>query len=179
MEKENLIEWIKHPEKLDQTSLPLLEKLVRDHPYFQVGLILLTRNLKNLNDTRYEAFLQRTAASIPDRNSFLKFLLKNPATPPRRSFSRKVDAIIERFLKDEHKIKPVKVKNQEDIEIIDKSLDENDAITSETLARLYFDQGNPTRAIEIYERLCLLFPEKSSYFAGQIEKIRNSSHSNT
>ncbi|MCX6252485.1 MAG: tetratricopeptide repeat protein [Bacteroidetes bacterium] len=44
-------------------------------------------------------------------------------------------------------------------------------IVSETLAQLYYRQGNVHKAIKIYEKLILLYPEKSSFFAAQIKKL--------
>jgi hypothetical protein len=42
---------------------------------------------------------------------------------------------------------------------------------TETLARIYLEQGYPQEAIDIYSRLCLRYPEKSVYFAALIDEI--------
>jgi hypothetical protein len=178
MEKEKLIEWIRQPESLDHDTLLLLDKMIKDFPCFTLAHILYLRNLKNLQDERFLSFLPKVACMVGDRSLLVKFLSKNPQQPPKRSFSRKADSLIEKFLKDEPRIKPSKDFTPRFTGKADKSLEENDDIISETLALTYLEQGNPVRAIQIYSKLSLLIPEKSSYFAGQIEKIKKDYQSN-
>ena len=44
---------------------------------------------------------------------------------------------------------------------------------TETLAKLYLNQKNYEKAIQSYKILILKFPEKNSYFADQIKKIKS------
>ncbi len=44
---------------------------------------------------------------------------------------------------------------------------------TETLAGIYSQQGFYKRAIEIYAKLILLYPEKSSYFATLVQELRS------
>ncbi|MBX2928893.1 MAG: hypothetical protein KF852_13745 [Saprospiraceae bacterium] len=58
-------------------------------------------------------------------------------------------------------------------DMADRSVEEKEAVASETLAALLARQGHTGKAIEMYERLCLIFPEKSAYFARQIQNLKN------
>jgi len=58
-------------------------------------------------------------------------------------------------------------------EAVNSTFDDDDFLVTETLARIHTDQGNIEKALEIYEKLILKFPEKSSYFAALIQNLKN------
>lgn len=57
---------------------------------------------------------------------------------------------------------------------IKSSVIKQDEIVSEPLAIILAQQGHTDKAVKMYKKLSLIFPEKSSFFAAQIEKIINS-----
>ncbi|MBN1133188.1 MAG: hypothetical protein JXA39_08970 [Bacteroidales bacterium] len=87
------------------------------------------------------------------------------------------DALITKFISnDPGPIKPgSEVTIQGDVSL--DSTKENDHLITDTLAKIYVKQGLHAKAIYAYERLSLKFPEKSAYFAAQIEKIKNITNS--
>ena len=54
-----------------------------------------------------------------------------------------------------------------------ESIDENKMPVSETLAKIFVLQGNYPKAIYVYEQLIVLYPEKKSTFAVQINALLN------
>jgi tetratricopeptide (TPR) repeat protein len=59
-------------------------------------------------------------------------------------------------------------------EIKEQSTFDSDDLMTETLAGIYIKQGHYDKAINIFEKLSLKYPEKSVYFAQQIEKVKKS-----
>jgi len=81
--------------------------------------------------------------------------------------------LIDKFIISNPRIEPVREKSNQSVEDLSKPhVEEKETFVTETLARIYVNQGYYSKAIEIYEKLSLKFPEKSSYFAAQIEKVK-------
>lgn len=86
----------------------------------------------------------------------------------------KVD-LIEQFIKVNPTIQPrieITPEGKEQSELKYDAENENDEFITETLSRIYLKQGHYQKAIDSFRRLSLKFPEKSVYFAQQIEEIK-------
>jgi hypothetical protein len=59
------------------------------------------------------------------------------------------------------------------LQLADHSLNQGEVVT-ETMAEVWLKQGNKEKAIEIYNKLSLLNPPKSAYFASLAERLKNS-----
>ncbi len=62
-------------------------------------------------------------------------------------------------------------KNNENEDISLKSLQESEDLMTETLANIYIKQKHFSKAMEIFERLRLKYPEKNIYFARRIKEL--------
>jgi hypothetical protein len=114
----------------------------------------LDENKSNITD---EVVFKHDQGAIEDKNS--KRLLQSD--------------LIEKFIIANPRIEPNREKINLPAEDISKPfVEEEGGFVTETLARIFINQGYYSKAIDIYEKLSLKFPEKSSYFASQIEKVK-------
>ncbi|MGE5420139.1 MAG: hypothetical protein ACM3UT_08125 [Chloroflexota bacterium] len=80
--------------------------------------------------------------------------------------------LIERFIIANPRIEPNREKKEVPVEDRSMPAYSEGMFVTETLARIYISQGYYSKAIDIFEKLSLKYPEKSSYFATQIEKVK-------
>ena len=87
--------------------------------------------------------------------------------------------IVDQFIENSPRITRSKTDFYNPVDWVRNSAIDKEEIISETLAKIYHNQGNTEKALKIYKKLCLKYPEKSSYFAALIEKIKSENNLNT
>lgn len=167
----------------------LLHDLVRTYPWFTLGRYMELRALRGTDPAAYNRALRRADVRLFG-HPYPGLLLDDDCTPPPDDFAYEnydtgnyqerpdTVSVIDDFLSFEGnnngpRIVPPPVDNtyeQEDISA--ESVADDGEVATEMLARIYLAQGLPDRAVEIYYRLSLKYPEKSTYFANLIADVQ-------
>ena len=191
-------ELIKQPISLDEKEIDFISNTLKKHPYFQNFHILLCKAFFDNESIKFKSQFKKTASIISSRELLYEVLNKKTKTlrvddktynnfqkhsfsewisliktkKIKRNDSKNNDEIINLYLEKDPKISKTKrQKFYKASENAKNSIKENNEIISETLAKVYARQEHFDKAITTYKKLSLKYPQKSSYFADQINLI--------
>ena len=196
----NISKLIKKPYAFSDKEINFLSDLTLSYPFCQNAQILLCKALHDSNSIKFKSQLKKAASHSANRSLLFEILheKKNKLANKQEnkinfkkneySFSewisiiqtKKIDRsgkknnneIINLFLEKKPTItKKSKQKFYKASENAKTSIQENNEIISETLAKVYSRQEHYEKAISIYKKLSLKYPQKSIYFADQINLI--------
>jgi len=179
---------------LDRISGAFLRRMVSKYPYSQPVRMMYAKALMGVDKELYEVEVNRAAAIAPDRRRFRAFIsgkdsgsispgghivsgvsdgeyLDRDAVTGGKVKKLAQQKIIDRFLEKQPRIEGKKEGLPEG-DMSPESVAYDPSLASETLAEVFLKQGKTARAISIYQKLSLMFPKKSSYFAKKIESIQ-------
>lgn len=114
--------------------------------------------------------LDELMAIIEDKISELEKAKKEPKKEEKKLSKAE---IIDKFIAENPSISRPKQEFFNPISAAQESVIDQENIVSETLATIYENQGYFEKAISIYEKLKLKYPEKSIIFAGRINALKN------
>jgi hypothetical protein len=172
--------------KSDETFEPAVEQSNTDAPIETTESVaeetiessIVIPPLPDLNDepTKTELTFQPYHTVDYFASQGIKFV---PEEKPTDRFGRQLKSFTE-WLKTMKRLPQSETPKITDIvaeekveQMAEHSIDEGEVIT-ETMAEVWIKQGNKEKAIETYNKLSLLNPDKSAYFASLVEQLKNS-----
>ncbi|WP_160069652.1 hypothetical protein [Sphingobacterium bovisgrunnientis] len=146
-------------------------------PYVTLSVALAestpTINVAKIEETILDQQIKENIIHFQDPEEKLsEEVKKKPLVPV---VPKKGAEIIEKFIQKDPIIKPPSPENINNENMARQSAEDNYYLVTETLANIYIDQGLHLKAIEVFKKLILKYPEKKSYFANRIEELEKNS----
>ena len=158
-----------HDETMPYTFMWWLDKTRKEHagiyqPFkLDTSQAIRQSGAEELQQQYYENIFHLNAVEELDRSTSQQTV--------EFDLNTKEDRIIKRFIVEEPHISPPSSDKLDNENKAKRSAEDQDQLVTETLARIYSDQMLYHKAINTYKKLMLKFPEKSRYFADQIEQL--------
>ena len=176
----------------DSSTSTVLKGVLNTYPFFQSASAYYLKTLKVQEKESFNELLPKTAILTHNRSILRNWIYEKEENKINKEVDKiekysfldwfdvinesesnldyKID-LIDKFIKNSPKIK-IDKEYKPEVEIIPESKVKDDLIT-ETLAKIYINQKKYNKAIKAYNILSLKYPKKSSFFADQIERIKN------
>lgn len=74
MNREEFISYVKKPASLDKRSLPEINELIEEYPFFQSGQLLFLKNLHNLDHIRFGSQLKKSSSIVSNRECLYELI---------------------------------------------------------------------------------------------------------
>ncbi len=155
-----------------------LFKLITEKPIIGKPIEVKNKKVEKLEEIKEEL---KIGSPLPfeadEKHSFQEWLklsktktLNLKEGSNNKSLDEKI-GLIDSFLDKQPKLKVKKEAFYSPIDKAKESALPDMTFVTETLARVYLEQGHYSKAKKAYQELCLKYPQKSSLFATQIELI--------
>ncbi len=156
--------WWLHKTRLEHadTYQPFVEPRL---PKPEKGQFDLSKLDEKILDQQIREHVFRTQSPEEKLSEEVKEKVVIPSPP------KKIDEVIEKFIREEPQIKPPQADQLNMENKARKSAEDQFTLVTETLAIIYTDQGLYPKAIDVYKKLILKFPEKNAYFASRITEL--------
>lgn len=170
-------EYVEETEPVHDEAVVVMEKTSEVIPEktFVIPEIDLGKDTEELN--REFAVLEEKKKTLDELMAIIENkiaeLEKERSKPKKEEKKLTKSEIIDKFIAENPSISRPKQEFFNPISAAQDSVVDQEKIVSETLAMIYAKQGYIEKAISIYEKLILKNPEKSVYFAGQINELKN------
>ena len=160
MDKKKFNNLIQQPAKnIVNISEDEIDNLLVLFPYCEIVHVIALLKSKQKNSINFNNILNTTSTYSSNRFNLYNLINKK---------------IEQKVAKKHHDFTTwLNSSSKKNKEIIKNSIEDNDFLTTETLAEIYVEQGHYKRAIQTYEILSLKYPKKSSFFANRINEIKN------
>jgi hypothetical protein len=158
-----------HDEKMPYTFMWWLDKTRKEHAGIYQPFKLDTTQA--IRQSGAEELQQQYYENIFHLNAVEELNRSTSQQTVEFDLNTKEDRIIKKFIVEEPHISAPSSDKLDNENKAKRSAEDQDELVTETLARIYSDQMLYHKAISTYQKLMLKFPEKSRYFADQIEQL--------
>lgn len=151
-----------------------LEQLILSHAIGASYVLEDKDSRKTKKEAEQKESKQLTKTVNKEHHSFYSWLIPLAVSEETEEEKKNpIDVLVEKFIESKGSDKIKRKEFFSPTNVAKLSIVETDDFVTETLAGIYVKQQMYEKALRVYDKLILKNPEKKTYFAGQIKKIKS------